>query len=101
MRRGNLRRALSLAFRRTPRGPARRVVVYETPGCGLCAETFCILARVALDSAIEIERVDVAANPDLFRRYGLRVPVIAVDGRELDAAGVGEAGLRAFLTGPS
>ena len=101
MRRGNLRRALALAFKRTRRGPLRTVVLYETQGCGLCAETFRELARVALDEAIEIERVDVAADPTLFARYGLRVPVVAIDGREVDAAGIGEAALRRFVTAPN
>ena len=99
MRRGNLRRALALAFRRTPRAPLRRVVLYETQGCGLCAEAFRRLSRVALDEPIEIARVDVAADPALLERYALRVPVVATRGRELDAAGASEAALRAFVAG--
>jgi hypothetical protein len=100
MRRGNLRRALALAFKRTQRAPLRTVVLYETPGCHLCAETFRELARIALDEPLQIERVDVAVDPALFRRYGLRVPVVAVGAREMDAAGAGEAALRAFVTAP-
>jgi len=97
VRRGNLRRALSLAFKRTPHGPLRTVLLYETQGCGLCAETFRQLSRVSLDTAIEIIRVDIATDPGLFQRYALRVPVIATSGRELDAAGVSESALRAFV----
>ena len=100
MRQGNLRRALALAFKRTPRGAPRAVRLYETQGCGLCAETFRELSRLALDVALEIERIDVGADPALFQRYGLRVPVVAVDGREFDAAGAGEDALRAFVTAP-
>ena len=72
-------------------------MLYETQGCGLCAETFRQLSRVALDTAIEIVRVDIATDPALFQRYALRVPVVATDGRELDAAGVSESALRAFV----
>jgi hypothetical protein len=99
MRRGDLRRALSLAFKRTQRGPLRTVLLYETAGCGLCAEAFRRLSRIALDVPIQIERVDISADPAL-RRYALRVPVVATDGRELDAAGVAEVALRAFVTAP-
>jgi predicted thioredoxin/glutaredoxin len=100
MRRGNLRRALALAFKRTQRGPLRRVVLYETSDCGLCAEVFRELSRIALDEPIEIERVDIASDVAL-ARYVLRVPVVVVDGRELDAAGLGEGALRGFVTGSS
>lgn len=83
--------------RRTHRGPLRRVVLYEKSNCHLCAETFRALARLALELPIEIERVDVEPSEALRNRYALRVPVVAVDGRELDAAGVGESELRGFL----
>lgn len=99
MPRGNLRRALGLAFRRTPRGPRRRVILYEKDGCGLCAETFRTLTRLALEVPLEIVRVDVARDPALLDRYVLRVPVIGVDGRELDAAGADEASLGRFVRG--
>lgn len=95
--RGNLRRALALVRRRTHRGPLRRLVLYEKPDCPLCAETFRALARLALEVPIEIERVDIERSEALRDRYALRVPVVAVDGRELDAAGVGEPELRGFL----
>ncbi len=97
MHQGNLRRALALAFKRTPRGSARQVLLYETNGCGLCRETFRALRRLALEMALEIVRVDVAREPALFDRLGLRVPVVAVSGAELDAAGLGESELREFL----
>lgn len=97
MQRGNLRRALALAFRRTQRGSPRRVVLYETAECGLCAETFRALSRLALDLPIEIIRVDIEGDDRLRDRYALRLPVLEVDGRELDAAGVGEGKLREFI----
>lgn len=97
MRRGNLRRALALAFRRTQRGPLQRVVLYEKDGCGLCAETFRALSRLALERPLEIIRVDIERDPVL-ERYALRVPVVESGGRELDAAGVDDAELARFLS---
>lgn len=100
MRRGNLHRALALAFRRTPRGPLGRVVLYEKEGCGLCRETFRALSRLALEIPLEVVRIDVERDPALLDRYALRLPVVEAGGRELDAAGVDEAGLRRFLEAP-
>lgn len=97
MERGNLRRALALAFRRTPRGSPRRVVLYEKADCGLCAETFRALSRLALDLPIEIIRVDIERDERLQDRYALRIPVLEVEGRELDAAGAVERELREFV----
>jgi hypothetical protein len=97
MERGNLRRALALAFRRTQRGPLQLVVLYEKEDCGLCGETFRMLSRLAHELPIEIVRVNIERDPTLSDRYALRVPVVVADRRELDAAGVGERELREFL----
>ncbi len=97
MEKGNLRRALALAFKRTQRGPLRRVLLYEKEDCGLCGEAFRALSRLALEFPLEIMRVDIGREPELFDRYALRIPVVEVDGRELDAAGVGEKAFRDFL----
>lgn len=99
--RGTVRRGLALVRRRTPRGPATRVTLYEKAGCGLCAEAYRELTRVRMDMPIEIERVDIETDRDLFRRYGIRIPVLRVGERELDAAGLDEPALRQWLAGPS
>lgn len=95
--RGNLRRGLALVRRRTPRGPALAVRLYERAGCGLCAETYGALTRIRMAVPLAIERVDIEADPALLDRYALRVPVVAAGQRELDAAGLDEAPIRRFL----
>lgn len=95
--RGNLRRGLALVRRRTPHGPALRVRLYEKAGCGLCAETYRVLTRVRMIVPIEIERVDIEADAALFRRYAIRIPVLAIAERELDAAGLDDAALQRWL----
>lgn len=58
-----------------------RVVLYERAGCHLCEEM-----RSTLDEflgAQRYERVDIDASDELVLRYGFRVPVLAVDGRDL------------------
>lgn len=98
MRRGDLRRALSLVRRRTHRGETLRVRLMERPGCELCAEAHRALRRIALDRPIEIERVDISAGPDLVQdRYLLRIPVLVAAGEELDAAGLEDAAIARWL----
>lgn len=83
--------------RRTPRGPALGLLLYERAGCGLCAETYRALTRIRMDVPLAIERVDIEADPALLDRYALRIPVVAAGERELDAAGLDEAAIRRFL----
>ncbi|HEX9270479.1 MAG TPA: glutaredoxin family protein [Candidatus Limnocylindria bacterium] len=97
MLRGNLRRGLALVRRRTHRGPALAVRLYERPGCHLCEETHRALRRIGLDRALAIERVDITRDEALERRYLVRIPVLAVGAAELDAAGLDDAGLARWL----
>jgi glutaredoxin len=95
--RGNLRRGLALARLRTHRTPPLAVTLYERPGCHLCEETHRALRRIGLDRPLAIERVDIAADPALELRYLVRIPVLAVNGAELDAAGLADREIAAWL----
>lgn len=97
MLKGDLRRALALVRRRTHRSPPLRVVLYERPGCHLCAETYRALRRIGLERALEIERVDIEAQAALRNRYALRIPVLRAGDRELDAAGLPDAAIAGWL----
>ncbi len=92
MLRGNLQRALALVRRRTHRGPALRVILYERPGCQLCDAAYRALRRVGLDRPLEIERVTTDDD-----RYLLRVPVLRVGEAELDAAGLEDGAVARWL----
>jgi glutaredoxin len=96
-RHGDLRRGLALVRRRTPRGPALQVVLYEKAGCGLCAEAYRALTRVRLEVPLEIERVDIEEHREHFDRYAIRIPVLRVGEHELDAAGLDDEALRRWL----
>jgi Glutaredoxin-like domain (DUF836) len=97
--RGDLRRALALVRRRTHRGAPLRVRLLEKPDCGLCAEAYRALRRVALDIPVEVDRIDITKEPSLFDRYALRIPVVTMGERELDAAGVDDRAIRTWLRG--
>ncbi len=70
----------------------------EKADCHLCAEAHRALRRIALERALEIERVDIeSAGGDVLDRYALRIPVLVVDGEELDAAGLDDAAIARWL----
>lgn len=91
----HLRRGLALVRRRTHRTVPLSVRLYERSGCHLCDQTHRALLRAALP--LLIERIDVDTEEALSRRYTLRVPVIAVGGSELDAAGLDDAAILHWL----
>jgi hypothetical protein len=94
---GNLRRALALVRRRTHRAAPLQVRLLEKADCMLCAEAYRALRRVALDLPLDIARVDIARDPALVERYALRIPVLVAGERELDAAGLDDRTITAWL----
>ena len=99
MLRGSLRRGLALVRKRTQRGPALVVRLYEKAGCGLCAEAYRALTRIRMETPLDIERVDIESDVALVDRYVIRIPVLRVGERELDAGGIDESVIRRWLEG--
>jgi glutaredoxin len=65
-----------------PRRPMHQVVLYSRPGCHLCD-----VAREAILSLRErlgfaFEEIDIEADEELELEYGIRIPVVEVDGEE-------------------
>jgi glutaredoxin len=59
------------------------VTLYGKPGCHLCDEARDALGRALAGYEVAMEHVDVTLDPALERRYGHRIPVVALDGEEL------------------
>ena len=60
---------------------APRLTLITRAECGLCEEMHANCKRTgARASAAALELVDVDADPLLQRRYGLKVPVLLLDG---------------------
>lgn len=73
------------------------LVLYVREGCHLCDE---FLVELSIDLGPDIERlvvVDVDRDPDLASRYGLRVPVLEMDGEVLGEGFYDGAGVRRAL----
>src|SRR3990170_4047439 len=60
-----------------------RVVMYSTPRCGLCDRAREVIFAVAARTPFQFDEVNVEGDDELELRYGLRVPVVLVDGAEL------------------
>ncbi|MPZ88524.1 MAG: glutaredoxin family protein [Nitriliruptorales bacterium] len=73
-----------------------RVTVYTRKGCHLCGEAEALVRRWARRNA-EVDVVDIDTDPALIDRYTVRVPVVAVDDREIAEFQVDTATLRAAI----
>ena len=74
-----------------------RVTLYTRLGCHLCEEAEWVLRTEQATNGFRLELVDIDRDPELVRRYGVRVPVVAVDGVELFEYDVPADRLRAAL----
>ena len=59
------------------------VTLYGKPGCHLCEDARAVVERVRAEHRFDVVEVDVTLDPQLHRRYGERIPVLALDGEEL------------------
>ena len=73
------------------------VTLYTRVGCHLCEEAERVLEGERAAMPFRLELVDIDRDPELVRRYGVRVPVVAVDGVELFEYEVPTDRLRAWL----
>jgi glutaredoxin len=65
-----------------PRRQMHHVVLYSRPGCHLCdvARETILSRRERL--GFEFSEVDIEADDELELEYGIRIPVVEVDGEE-------------------
>jgi glutaredoxin len=59
------------------------VTLYTRAGCHLCEEAERVLRTEQSVTPFRLELVDIDRDPELVRRYGVRVPVVALDGEDL------------------
>lgn len=74
---------------RLVRRRVRRITLYGKPGCHLCEDARCLLERLSRRYPLEVHEIDITTDPELFRRYDIRIPVL-----ELESGGRLEAPIR-------
>ena len=74
-----LRDRLARVLEPAPSEP-RRARLFVTTECGLCTEALALLRPLEHRGLLGLELVDISTDRDLFRRYGLEIPVLEVEG---------------------
>lgn len=77
----------------------RTVVLYSRPGCHLCDEARAVILAERARSGFSFEEVDVETDDALELEYGIRVPVVLVDGEEAFEISVEPGAFRRVLAG--
>lgn len=75
------------------------VVLYARVGCHLCDEARVVIEQLRTSVEFSFEEVDIERDDALVRDYGVRIPVVEVDGQELFEISVDPAALRAAVRG--
>jgi glutaredoxin len=75
------------------------VVLYGKPDCHLCDDARVVLERVRAELGFELVERDITQDDALHRAYLERIPVVAIDGREVFDFFVDEPELRRRLMG--
>ena len=58
------------------------VVFFTRPGCHLCDDARAVLLAERERTPFELQEIDIETDAALVREYGLRIPVVFVDGEE-------------------
>ena len=73
--------------------------MYSRAGCHLCDAARHVLLAERSRTPFELVEVDVAGDDHLEREYGIRIPVVEIDGRERFEYEVDPAELLAIVRG--
>jgi hypothetical protein len=57
--------------------------MYSRPGCGLCDEARDVILAARARVPFDFDEVDITGSDALELEYGIRIPVVLVDGTEL------------------
>jgi glutaredoxin len=60
----------------------RNVVLYTRPGCHLCDEARDVILAVRDRRPFSFAEIDIESDDGLLQEYGIRIPVVTVDGEE-------------------
>jgi hypothetical protein len=60
----------------------RQVVLYSRPGCHLCDQARDVVLAVRASTHFGFQEIDIETDDELVRDYGIRIPVVTIDGRE-------------------
>lgn len=59
-----------------------QVVLYTRDGCHLCDEARAVVLAEREHTTFELVEVDIGSSDALVAEYGVRIPVVVIDGEE-------------------
>ena len=62
----------------------QQVILFGTDGCHLCEMALELVREAQNLILLSVEEVDIAQDAALVERYGIRIPVVMREGRELN-----------------
>jgi len=62
----------------------KTLYLYTTAGCHLCDMALAIVHPLVQRQGFELELVEISEQESLVEKYGIRIPVIRLDGQEND-----------------
>ena len=58
------------------------VTIYTKPGCHLCEEAREQMLAANCADLYVLEEINIEADPELVERYGIKIPVITINGAD-------------------
>ncbi|MCA1031539.1 glutaredoxin family protein [Bacillus timonensis] len=58
--------------------------MYSKENCSLCEKAKAVLLEINQEIPIEIEEIDIYQDDDLLMKYQIMIPVIEIDGEEVE-----------------
>jgi glutaredoxin len=76
----------------------RQMRLYTREGCHLCDNAKELILNLQAEHEFQLEEVDISARDDLTERYGLMIPVVELDGEEIQYGQIDQFTLCEALT---
>lgn len=74
-----------------------KVIFYTKEICPLCEEVYALLNIFKQDYSFEIEERDIYTNDEWLETYQLRIPVVEINGQQLDCEKMNYESLKKML----
>jgi glutaredoxin len=80
---------------------AMKVVLYSRPGCHLCDVARRVIAAEQPRAGFDLAEIDISGDDALELEYGIRIPVVEIDGVEAFEIQVDPARFAALVRPPA
>ena len=77
------------------------LVLYSRPACGLCDRARAVLEAQRARTPFVLREIDISGDDDLELEFGMRIPVVLVDGRERFEVEVDPTDLATLFAAPA